>query len=365
MDRKGLDRANDEFHTMVRSTCDSWKKKKWIPMIVLNCHGEKRGEVSFIRASLALSPSRILFVAVRLSSFDDVPFPFGRKLRHFDRRQHRSSLVVEETFFLSCASSPPSSADFAPFDDFPFLRGRKLRHLIGSNNASSPAVKVPISRSHASPASSVVVRLPSSDDFPFLSDRSYDILIGPTTGARLAVREEKRALLSPCRSARLVYPAPPSLPRQTRLQPLHRRKCVAVLVTKRVIQKFLFRRSRRTGRPPIRALLQRGGMGNRCDAYDEKGIFISTRLRGNDCASFRQPAAENDDDDIIKELLIDSYTSPESATFRNSAGKGLISSRACLPLPFHVLSSPEHISRPLCHPSLFKECGFNIACTYG
>ncbi|KAL0904660.1 hypothetical protein M5K25_026789 [Dendrobium thyrsiflorum] len=29
-------------------------------------------------------------------------------------------------------------------------------------------------------------------------------------------------------------------------------------------------------------------MGNRCGAYDEKGIFISTRLRGNDCASFRQ-----------------------------------------------------------------------------
>ncbi|KAL0903215.1 hypothetical protein M5K25_027575 [Dendrobium thyrsiflorum] len=29
-------------------------------------------------------------------------------------------------------------------------------------------------------------------------------------------------------------------------------------------------------------------MGNRCDAYNEKGIFISTRLRGNDCASFRQ-----------------------------------------------------------------------------
>ncbi|KAL0928756.1 hypothetical protein M5K25_000677 [Dendrobium thyrsiflorum] len=43
-----------------------------------------------------------------------------------------------------------------------------------------------------------------------------------------------------------------------------------------------------TGNPPIRALLQRGGMGNRCVAYDEKGIFISTRLRGNDCASFRQ-----------------------------------------------------------------------------
>ncbi|KAL0910383.1 hypothetical protein M5K25_021360 [Dendrobium thyrsiflorum] len=28
--------------------------------------------------------------------------------------------------------------------------------------------------------------------------------------------------------------------------------------------------------------------GNRCGAYGEKGIFISTRLRGNDCASFRQ-----------------------------------------------------------------------------
>ncbi|KAL0921554.1 hypothetical protein M5K25_008637 [Dendrobium thyrsiflorum] len=67
------------------------------------------------------------------------------------------------------------------------------------------------------------------------------------------------------------------------------RKCVAVLVTKWVIQKSLFRCSRRTGKPPIRALLQRGGMGNRCGAYDEKGIFISTRLRGNDCASFRQP----------------------------------------------------------------------------
>ncbi|KAL0925804.1 hypothetical protein M5K25_004174 [Dendrobium thyrsiflorum] len=67
-----------------------------------------------------------------------------------------------------------------------------------------------------------------------------------------------------------------------------RRKCVAVLVTKRVIQKSLFRCSRRTGKPPIRALLQRGGMGNRCGAYDEKGIFISTRLRGNNCASFRQ-----------------------------------------------------------------------------
>ncbi|KAL0925423.1 hypothetical protein M5K25_003750 [Dendrobium thyrsiflorum] len=65
-------------------------------------------------------------------------------------------------------------------------------------------------------------------------------------------------------------------------------KCVAVLVAKRVIQKSLFRCSRRTGKPPIRALLQRGGMGNRCGAYDEKGIFISTRLRGNDCASFRQ-----------------------------------------------------------------------------
>ncbi|KAL0912812.1 hypothetical protein M5K25_016220 [Dendrobium thyrsiflorum] len=66
------------------------------------------------------------------------------------------------------------------------------------------------------------------------------------------------------------------------------RKCVAVLVMKWVIQKSLFRCSRRTDKPPIRALLQRGGMGNRCGAYDEKGIFISTRLRGNDCASFRQ-----------------------------------------------------------------------------
>ncbi|KAL0918614.1 hypothetical protein M5K25_010632 [Dendrobium thyrsiflorum] len=53
-------------------------------------------------------------------------------------------------------------------------------------------------------------------------------------------------------------------------------------------QKSLFRRSQRTGKPPIRALLQRIGMGNRCGAYDEKGIFISIRLRGNDCASFRQ-----------------------------------------------------------------------------
>ncbi|KAL0920551.1 hypothetical protein M5K25_009693 [Dendrobium thyrsiflorum] len=61
-----------------------------------------------------------------------------------------------------------------------------------------------------------------------------------------------------------------------------------MLVTKRVIQKFLFRCLRRTDKPPIRALLQRGGMGNRCGAYNEKGIFISTRLRGNDCASFRQ-----------------------------------------------------------------------------
>ncbi|KAL0909841.1 hypothetical protein M5K25_020744 [Dendrobium thyrsiflorum] len=29
-------------------------------------------------------------------------------------------------------------------------------------------------------------------------------------------------------------------------------------------------------------------MGNQCGAYDEKGIFISIRSRGNDCASFRQ-----------------------------------------------------------------------------
>ncbi|KAL0913735.1 hypothetical protein M5K25_017217 [Dendrobium thyrsiflorum] len=36
-------------------------------------------------------------------------------------------------------------------------------------------------------------------------------------------------------------------------------------------------------------------MGNWCGAYGEKGIFISTRLRGNDCASFRHIQAEAQD----------------------------------------------------------------------
>ncbi|KAH0449363.1 hypothetical protein IEQ34_020055 [Dendrobium chrysotoxum] len=35
------------------------------------------------------------FVAVRLRSFDDFPFLSDRKLRHFDRKQHRSSLAVK------------------------------------------------------------------------------------------------------------------------------------------------------------------------------------------------------------------------------------------------------------------------------
>ncbi|KAL0908248.1 hypothetical protein M5K25_022733 [Dendrobium thyrsiflorum] len=82
--------------------------------------------------------------------------------------------------------------------------------------------------------------------------------------------------------------------------------------------KVPFRCSRQTGRPLIRALLQRGGMENRCGAYDEKGIFISSRLRGNDCASFRQPITENDDDDIIKELLVDSSTSPKTPPGRGT-----------------------------------------------
>ncbi|KAL0905847.1 hypothetical protein M5K25_024288 [Dendrobium thyrsiflorum] len=90
-----------------------------------------------------------------------------------------------------------------------------------------------------------------------------------------------------------------------------------MLVTKRVIQMSLFRCLLRIGRPPIRALLQHGGMGNRCVAYDEKGIFISISLRGNDCASFRQHDNWFDEDSLDSHLNTHSTSSLIVAWFIN------------------------------------------------
>ncbi|KAI0513715.1 hypothetical protein KFK09_009745 [Dendrobium nobile] len=81
------------------------------------------------------------------------------------------------------------------FDDIPFLLERKLRHfMIGSNNKSSLAVKTVhfavflrcCSTSASSPF--VNVRLRSSKAFPSCWIGSYDILIGSTDGSSLAAK---------------------------------------------------------------------------------------------------------------------------------------------------------------------------------
>ncbi|KAL0923343.1 hypothetical protein M5K25_007397 [Dendrobium thyrsiflorum] len=234
--------------------------------------------------------------------------------------------------------APPSLSDAAPPTTFP---SRRIGRTTGTRRLRSNFLPPAFFSGAAPPIPVLSDAAPSTTSLPVRSEGG--------DGSLLPAKGRERALLSPCPSPRSVCrhrrPCPDTavahdsytgkkgtnlfstfvssrstaytrislrggkgtrcdaydeaskyLPDQykfvldVRVEPVNRlyTKCVAVLVAKRVIQKSLFRCSRWTGKPPIRALLQRCGMGNRCDAYNEKGIFISTRLRGNDCASFRQ-----------------------------------------------------------------------------
>ncbi|KAL0904337.1 hypothetical protein M5K25_026429 [Dendrobium thyrsiflorum] len=88
-----------------------------------------------------LSRPLALGIAARLRSFDDVPFPFGRKLRQLDRKQRRK------------------------LDDNSFVVVRR--------SSSDVAVQLPPSRAllRSTPPLSAAVRLRSFDDFFFQSNR--------------------------------------------------------------------------------------------------------------------------------------------------------------------------------------------------
>ncbi|KAL0907653.1 hypothetical protein M5K25_022073 [Dendrobium thyrsiflorum] len=88
------------------------------------------------------------FVAVRLGSFDDIPWPSDRKLRHFDRNQRRELDRCEakrELVAVKVLSPYRALLRLCSHDDLPSCWIGSYNALIGSNNVSSLTVKVTFS----------------------------------------------------------------------------------------------------------------------------------------------------------------------------------------------------------------------------